>query len=120
MQKIGRRSKSRLGVHLPARLITLHSTQDAWLKDLSQWGARVAFSQPVSRGERVVIQWDRFEMFGNVVWVSAMFCGIAAFDPVTTAILLATRELASMTGLQFEKETTRQAASAWAAGQVRL
>lgn len=116
----GRRSRSRLRVRLPARLVTRSETLSVVLNDLSLNGAQITVPIPLRVGCEAVIEWARFEAFGEVVWTGGGRCGLAFFDPITQADLLATRELNETAGLPQEKELVRQTARQWVEGTARL
>ncbi|WP_454797746.1 PilZ domain-containing protein [Novosphingobium lindaniclasticum] len=97
----GRRRQSRLHVRLPARLVTLGSTHQAVLLDLSASGARLHVQAQLRTGCEVVVEWAKrhilghdapgHEGFGEVIWCRSNHCGIAFFEPLPLQIVLATR-----------------------------
>lgn len=120
MTKIGRRGESRLRVRLPARLISLGATDNVILNDLSVNGARVSINKRLSRGERVILQWGKFEAFGQVGWVSSTHCGLVLIDPLPPSVLTRTRELSDDFAHQRSDMIERQAAQAFVRGVIRL
>lgn len=126
----GRRGSGRLRVRLPVRLVTRTGTHHAVLADLSLKGAQVVASVPLPQGCEVVLEWDRFDAFGEVVWSGGAGaglqrgegarCGIAFFDPIDAATLVATRVLDDGARLPREGELVRQVARRWVEGSTRL
>ncbi len=120
MTMTGRRSGGRLRLRLPARIITLHGSQSAVLRDLSQWGARISHDQRLRAGDEAVLQWGTMDVMGRVVWRDGNFSGFAFFDMLEQQELLETRRLNDDHGMRCEEELNRAAASAWASGTIRL
>ncbi|KQM19767.1 hypothetical protein ASE49_05340 [Novosphingobium sp. Leaf2] len=116
----GRRGNGRLHVRLPARLVTHTATRQVVLSDLSCNGARVLMHEPLAIGCEVVLEWDRFDAFGTVVWCHADRSGIAFIDPVEKAVLIATRALDDRARLPQDRELVRQVAKRWVEGSARL
>ncbi|VWX52982.1 PilZ domain-containing protein [Novosphingobium sp. 9U] len=116
----GRRASARLRVRLAARLVSRAGTQHAVLTDLSTRGAQVALSEPLRIGDEVMVLWNGFEAFGDVVWSGQRHCGIALADPLAQAVLVATRQLDATERLPAERELTRRSAQSFVKGNVRL
>ena len=110
-----RRRHSRLRVHLPARLITLHGTLPATLINLSFSGAKIVVgSASVARGASGVLTWGSFEAFCSVAWSDGGKCGLDFDEPLKPHMLIETRDLADSTsGI----DADRVAAQNWSAGQ---
>lgn len=118
LPNVGRRRQSRLQVRLPARLITLGGTHCAVLADLSEGGARVTGDvSGVRVGGQAVLQWDRYETFGLIVWVGTGQCGLAFYDPITERDVLRTRVVDERDRLPGDVEQTRRAAQAFVSGR---
>lgn len=93
----------RLATSLPARLTTLQGTRPATLADLSLAGARIgapsdlAIFSGIGLKAYVLIEWNRFEAFGQLVWASADrwtgTIGMKFDGMIAPAVLLATRDL---------------------------
>lgn len=116
----GRRKRSRLRVRLPARLVTRSDTQSVILCDLSLNGAQVTTRDPLRLGSEAVLEWGKFEAFGEVVWCEGNRCGLSFFDPITTQELMATRDIDTVAHLPQDRELVRQTARQWVEGQGRL
>jgi hypothetical protein len=111
-----RRQRPRLRVGLTARVETLHGKFDAQLIDLSQSGARLRTLSP-KLGRAVVLRWLDFEGFGDLVWEGDGVLGMKFDPPLSSEVILATRELAPSVVQDFDP--TRDAAKAWTMGHVR-
>ncbi len=116
----GRRQESRLRVRLPARLVSHARTQPAILCDLSLTGARLHAAEPPRTGLEVLVEWDRFDAFGEVVWSASGVCGVHFFDPIASSVLIATRGLDDAAHLPRDRELLRQVARQWVEGSTRL
>ncbi len=116
----GRRSRSRLRVRLPARVITRTQTGQAILADLSLTGAKVSTDAELKLGGEVVLEWGRFEAFGEVVWIRGQYCGISFFDMIEPAVLIATRDLDDRSHLPRDRDMLREVAQGWVKGGTRL
>ena len=111
-----RRQRPRLRVGISARLETLSGVCDVQLLDLSQTGARLQTLRP-NPGRSVILRWLDFEAYGDVVWEASGLLGMKFDPPLTSEIILATRERAP--GIVQEFNPARDAARAWAMGHVR-
>lgn len=116
----GRRNQSRLHVRLPTRMETRTDTTRVILVDLSTTGARILTENPPKLGTEVLLRWDRYEAFGEVVWAEGVHCGIAFFDPIAQEDVFATRELDDAARLPRDRELLRQAARHWVEGSTRF
>jgi|SRR5687768_9492268 len=76
----GRRCAARASTPLIAVLTTLVSSRSAVLVDVSSTGARVRATDLPSMGEEVIVNIERVQAFGTVVWSDSGECGIV-FDP---------------------------------------
>ena len=99
---------------------TRTATSRVILADLSISGARILTNDPPKKGTEVLLRWDQFEAFGEVVWTGGVHCGIAFFDPIPEQSVLATRELDDTARLPEDKELVREAVRHWAEGTIRL
>ena len=116
----GRRKRSRLRVRLSARLVTRTETQSVILCDLSLHGAQVTTNAPLKLGSEAVLEWGKFEAFGEVVWCAGNRCGLSFFDDIDQQTLMASRELDAIAHLPQDRELVRQTARQWVEGQGRL
>lgn len=119
-QEAGRRAQSRLRTFLPARLTTLDGRQSVVLSDLSPTGARLTLSKDIRLNQEGVLEWDRHEAFGTIVWFKGRECGLHFDETLPMRILVATRELHDATGLRSLRELDREMARAWVIDQARL
>lgn len=115
----GRRAVSRLHVRLPARALTLTDTRPAVLWDLSLRGAQIETDAQVRPGGEILLQWSRFEAFGEVVWRDGRRCGIRFHDMLTREELFATRDLDDCAHLPRDHDLARESARRWAEGLER-
>lgn len=116
----GRRGNSRLRVRLPARLTTRADMLRGVLVDLSLSGASLIVPGTIVPGREAVLEWGRFDAFGEIVWRRADRCGIAFFEPLSPAVLIATRNLDALEHLPQDRELARQVARGWVEGRTRL
>ena len=116
----GRRGRSRLRVRLPARIITRTQTAQAILADLSLTGAKVSTTAELKLGGEVVLEWGKFEAFGEVVWIRGQYCGISFFDMIAPPVLIATRDLDDTSHLPRDSDMLREVAQGWVKGGTRL
>jgi len=117
----GRRREARLRTGLQARVIIRDGTISAILTDLSQWGARIAFSGGrIVAGQDAVLSWARFESFGKVIWSAPGHAGLAFDEPLGRAALLATRSLEDGRELPADEQILREAARSFVQGRRRV
>jgi hypothetical protein len=112
----GRRRHSRLRLNLAGRLITLDGTVSLTLLDLSRTGARIIMGQGLVRGGDAVLNWHRFEAFCTIAWIRGQQCGLDFDEPLPEDVLHNTRTVADADP---DRNASRAAARAWAAGLVR-
>lgn len=65
--RAGRRAAARLRLAVPARFVSIYSTQPCVLMDISRTGARLALPAPLSEGKSGYLEIARMEIFGTVV-----------------------------------------------------
>jgi len=116
----GRRGRSRLRVRLPARLVTRTETQHVILSDLSLGGARILAGYSLPSGLEAVLEWARFNAFGEIVWCDGQNSGIRFLDPLDETTILATRDIDDSSRLPRESDLVRRVAQGWAEGSARL
>ncbi len=116
----GRRRSSRLRVRLPARIVTRTETRHVILSDVSSGGARIIAGRDLSPGLEAVLEWGRFEAFGEVVWCDGERSGMRFLDPLDERILIATRDLDDAARLPRDSDLVRRVAQGWAEGSARL
>ena len=111
---LGRRHDARLRVELRARLITLEGTASAVLADLARFGARIyAPDCGLRTGREAVLAWDRFEAFGDVVWTDGAYLGLQFEQPLSKAVLMATRAAEDARPMPLYRQLQREAAQAF-------
>ena len=76
----GRRSAVRTSAPLMAVLTTLVGSRSTVLADVSSTGARVRGADLPAMGEDLIVNIERVQAFGTVVWSDSGECGIA-FEP---------------------------------------
>lgn len=116
----GRRARSRLRVRLPVRVSTRTQTRSGILADLSLTGARILSDVELKLGAELLLEWGKFEAFGEVVWSRGQYCGISFFEMISDATLIATRNLDDAAHLPGDRDLLRQAAKSWVQGGSRL
>lgn len=99
---------------------TRTDTSRVILIDLSTTGARLLAENLPKAGTEAVLRWDKYEAFGEIVWVEGVHCGVSFFDPIPEQDVLATRELNDAARLPQDRELLRQAARHWVEGTTRL
>jgi hypothetical protein len=94
----GRRAAPRLRLAIPARFVSIYSTQRCVLIDLSRTGARMALSAPLNPGQPGYLEIDRMEVFGTIVRAQPggeMAINALAFDdPMSQSAVLKVRAYA--------------------------
>lgn len=113
------RLESRLRVRLPVKVTTRDGQRCCVLEDLSANGARVSGNACFRIGQQVVLQWGRFEAFGEVRWGDSGACGLTFYAPVPMRDLLTTRHLDDQERLAPGLQFARRPAAAAVAGLAR-
>ena len=111
--RIGRRRDSRLRLHLPARITTIHGKWQAQLLDLSQSGAHLEVAERLLKGSDAVLNWLQFEAFGRIVWTTATQVGMEFDELIAPTTLVTTRDLADQHSARQDKRIALEAARAW-------
>ena len=113
---MGKRNESRLRTRLRARLISKFAEDRAVLLNLSQRGCCLVGSPPEG-SKLIILCWEGFEAFGDVVWSMEGRIGIRFERPVPYEWVLATREAAATASPVCEIHDARESARAWAEGK---
>jgi hypothetical protein len=117
---VGRRGSARLRLAIPARLVSIYSTQNCILLDISRTGARLALYDPLPGNQSGYIEISGFAVFGSIVraergrdgGVNAMM-----FDePIAKAHVLEIRKFAEDLE-QLRRQALREQARRWVAGE---
>ena len=116
----GSRHQSRLSVHLPAILTTRDGTRRVTLNDLSTRGARFCSPEQLIVGQDVVIQWLRYEAFGEICWSIDGLYGIAFARSIALADLVDTFERNEGGNQPVERDIVSRTARAFVEGRLRL
>lgn len=116
----GRRGDSRLRLHLPARITTIHGSMTVLLTDLSTSGARIATNENLRPGHSAVLWWSGLEAFGEVRWCEDGVCGIGFVDPIGTEAVLRTRALDAEARMADPRDSVRRAAEAFVRGRAKF
>lgn len=110
--RIGRRGRSRVRVYLPARIIAVDGTQTGTLLDISLTGVQLKLTRALRNRAEVLVQFDRYELFGTVVWTDSDRCGVDIDEGVPSAVVLAARarhdEMMRAGGWSPEREAARR------------
>ncbi|HEY6963600.1 MAG TPA: PilZ domain-containing protein [Erythrobacter sp.] len=118
---VGRRGSARLRLAIPARFVSIYSTQPCVLLDISRTGARLALPGPLARNQSGFIELGRLEVFGTIVrmekgpdgGVNAM-----VFDePIAKSLVLEIRKFAEDFELR-EHQALRDQVRRWVAGEA--
>ncbi len=117
---MGRRGRSRLHIRLLARITTRTRTLRGVLRDLSLTGAGLQIADGIAIGEDVLIEWGRFEAFGQVVHVRRNLCGVNFDECILPSVLLATRDMDDAERLPRDIDLAREDARNWVEGITRL
>lgn len=115
--QIGRRRDSRLRLHIPARLETIHGNYSALLIDLSQSGGHVLTDERLIHGQDALLVWLKYEAFGRVVWASQRQAGLEFDELLDPQTLLSTRDRADRDTRKEDQHEAFLAARAWYNGQ---
>ena len=113
---VGNRNESRLRTRLRARLISKFAEDRVVLLNLSQRGCCLEASQP-GGSKLIILRWEGFEAFGEIVWAMDRRIGIRFERPVPYEWVLATREVAEAAAPICEIHDARESARAWAEGK---
>lgn len=117
---IGRRASPRLRLAIPARLVSIYSTQNCILLDISRTGARLALASPVGEHQSGVVELAEFALFGSVVRADRGPDGgvnaIVFEDPITEAEVLEIRRFAESFEMR-ERLALRDLVRRWVAGE---
>ena len=118
---VGRRGSARLRLAVPARFVSVYSTQDCLLLDISRTGARLALGVPLAINQSGFIALGRFEVFGTIVRLERESGGgvnaMVFDDPLPKADVLEIRRFAE----QFEKReqaSVIEEARRWVTGRL--
>jgi hypothetical protein len=116
----GRRAAPRLRLAIPARFVSIYSTQRCVLIDLSRTGARMALAAPVAPGQPGYLEIDRMEIFGSIVRAQRggeMAVNALAFDdPIAQEAVLRIRAYAE--GLEARTQMAlREQVRRWVTGE---
>ena len=113
---VGKRNESRLQTYLHARLIGRFGESRVVLRNLSQRGCCLEAMEPEG-GKSIILQWEGFEAFGEVVWSHNGLVGIRFERALPYAWVIATRDAASATPPVCRTHDAREIAKAWAKGK---
>lgn len=117
----GRRAAPRLRLAIPARFVSIYSTQRCVLIDLSRTGARIALAAPLAPGQPGYLAIDRMEIFGTIVRAQPgdeMAVNALAFDdPIAQDAVLRVRAYAE--GLEARTQLAlRDQVRRWVTGEA--
>ncbi len=79
----GRRSASRVEVHLPTALTTTKTSDLAELLNISPTGALLGGRALPRAGTDLLLDFEGVEAFGTVVWVQDRLCGVHFDEPMS-------------------------------------
>jgi hypothetical protein len=121
---IGRRAAARLRLAIPARFVSIHSTQNCILLDISRTGARLALASPLAEHQSGIVTFAQFELFGSIVradhgadhGADGGANALAFDDPITEAYVLDVRRFAEGFELH-ERHALRDLVRRWVAGE---
>ncbi len=117
---IGRRAAARLRLAIPARFVSIYSTQDCILLDISRTGARLALARPLAEDQSGFVAFAQFELFGSIVRADRGVDGganaLAFDDPITPADVLEVRRFAEGFEMR-ERLALRNLVRRWVTGE---
>ncbi len=117
---VGRRTAARLRLAIPARFISIYSTQNCILLDISRTGARLALARPLAEHKSGFVAFAHFELFGSIVRADRGADGganaLAFDDPITEADVLEVRRFAESFEMR-ERLALRDVVRRWVAGE---
>lgn len=117
----GRRGSARLRLAIPARFVSVYSTQDCLLLDVSRTGARLALGVPLAVGQSGFIALGRFEVFGTIIRLERESGGgvnaMVFDDPLPKADVLEIRRFAEQFETR-EQASVIEAARRWVTGRL--
>lgn len=90
------------------------------LSDLSLGGARILAGRDLLPGLEAMLEWGRFDAFGEVVWCDGENSGMRFLAPLDDAVLVDTRDLDDAARLPRDSDLVRRVAQGWAEGSTRL
>jgi len=118
--QIGRRASSRLRLAIPARFVSIYSTQNCILLDISRCGARLALANPVAEDQSGVVEFAHFALFGAIVRAERFAGGganaMAFDDPISEADVIEVRRFAESFEMR-ERLALRDMVKRWVAGE---
>ncbi len=117
---VGRRAAARLRLAIPARFVSIYSTQNCILLDISRTGARLALASPLAESQSGFVAFAHFELFGSIVRADHGADGganaLSFDDPITEANVLDVRRFAE--GFERrERLAVRDLVRRWVAGE---
>lgn len=115
----GRRGRSRLHVRLPARLSTVTETVRVVLNDLSLTGAQLLVGHELRVGTEALLEWNKFDAFGEVVWSDGNRAGMRFETMLDPETVLSTRDMDDSEHLPSDFELIRRDAREWVQGGTR-
>jgi hypothetical protein len=109
-----RNAAPRMRLAAEAEFIGLWRRQRVMILDLSQTGAKVAFSEPPDE-QAGFIRWMDFETFGDAVWREGLYIGLKFDRPIPQRWLSETLERSQPID-EYEHEALMRAAQEWVEG----
>ncbi len=117
---IGRRSAARLRLAVPARFVSIYSTQNCILLDISCSGARLGLATPIADGQSGYLEIARLEVFGSIVRAERGIDGginaMAFDDVIAKAQVLDIRRYAEDFAAR-ERHALREQVRRWVTGE---
>ncbi len=113
--KMGRRGAARLRLAIPARVVSLYSTQRCVLLDVSRTGAKIALKKPLDLGEGALLQVHTLDQFASAVRCENGRNGLEFEAPLSDELVIQMRWFGEQIEEQ-EKRDLREAVRAWVNG----
>lgn len=118
---VGRRSRSRARVALPAVLETIEGLRHVKLRNLSSAGAMVETPRVPGVGKDLVLKCFGIDALGVVIWEDGDRCGIEFYDPIDEDQVVRQRALSDDEFAQHKWRTRKEmleAAERWSLGKT--
>ncbi len=113
--KTGRRGAARLRLAIPARVVSLYSTQRCVLLDVSRTGAQIALKKPLDLGEGALLQVHTLDQFASAVRLGNGRNGLEFETPLSDELVIQMRWFGEQIE-EREKRELREAVRAWVNG----
>ena len=115
----GRRADPRTDIVLPASIDAISGRRRINLLDISSLGACLEGHDLPTLGREVILKCGSIDTFGSVAWSMGERCGVRFDRPISAAILIALRDVASAAREQHQTPEELHAMADWLNGLAR-